>query len=234
MTVDIENSVVKFSFLYCPVVSFNCNVGAELKQWVFWVALLNQMSILESKSASVPPWRAGRMHKLCLRGKSGQPRASGGSSDRCQLHPPSLEGTGLGAELSAQSLKGAAGVLVSCEHVAEVELCGVWALMWSKGWSEGWTQKGSRCLNSFVLIWDVFCVRAVTGQKALEGRWVRGMAKTGKNVWCHFSLRTNRKKSKLETTSEHPKAFARSRQTQTVFPHQGCVCLKSRNRKNTK
>lgn len=93
MTVDIENSVVKFSFLYCPVVSFNCNVGAELKQWVFWVALLNQMSILESKSASVPPWRAGRMHKLCLRGKSGQPRASGGSSDRCQLHPPSLEGT---------------------------------------------------------------------------------------------------------------------------------------------
>lgn len=145
MTVDIENSVVEFSLLYCPVVSFNCNVGAELKQWVFWVALLNQMSILESKSASVLPWRAGRMHKLCLGGKSGQPRASGGSCDRCQLCPPSPEGTGLGAELSAQSLKGAAGVLVSCEHVAGVESCGVWRLMQGLIW--GLNPKGIKVLE---------------------------------------------------------------------------------------
>lgn len=45
----------------------------------------------------------------------------------------------------------------------------------------------------------VLCQGCHCGQKALEGRWVRGMAKTGKNAWCYFSLRTNRKKSKLET-----------------------------------
>lgn len=77
-------------------------------------------------------------------------------------------------------------------------------------WNPEWTKLCEfTCAYLGCILWQGCC----HGQEALEGKVSHEGDHDRRDVWCCCILCTDQRKSKLETTSEHPKSFRCSNPT---------------------